>query len=233
MLKFLGIGSAFNVDLGNNSAYILENGELTLIDCGSNVFDKIIKKQLLKGVTTINVVITHLHPDHVGSLGDLLYYCKYIINNPCTVYVPARMGLENLLDLMGVYSVNYNIQHLNEQEENQIGALTFVPVEVKHYPNMVCFGYEISDGKNRLYYSGDTYEFPEELVDKLSEGYFDRIYQDVSTINFEGNPHLYFGDLKTIVPKNLRDKIFCMHLDNKFDRYSALHAGFKVVAIEK
>jgi hypothetical protein len=34
MLKFSGIGSAFNPALGNSNAYIRNNTSLLLIDCG-------------------------------------------------------------------------------------------------------------------------------------------------------------------------------------------------------
>lgn len=47
MLKFLGRGSAFNTEEGNTSAYIKENRTLFLIDCGSNIFERIMFKDLL------------------------------------------------------------------------------------------------------------------------------------------------------------------------------------------
>ena len=73
MLDFLGLGSAFNTDLGNTSAYIKKNTSLLLIDCGSTVFSKLHRIGLLDGVSDIYVIITHTHADHIGSLSDLIF----------------------------------------------------------------------------------------------------------------------------------------------------------------
>ena len=76
-LKFLGRGSAFNVEEGNTSAYYKSKNDMLLIDCGSDVFKKIVKKHLLDNVYDLYIAITHSHPDHIGSLGDLIFYCYY------------------------------------------------------------------------------------------------------------------------------------------------------------
>ena len=77
VLNFLGRGSAFNINEGNTSAYFYSNGELFLIDCGESVFEKIIRNYLLDNIKAINILITHTHGDHVGSLGSLILYCFY------------------------------------------------------------------------------------------------------------------------------------------------------------
>jgi len=68
MLKFIGIGSAFNTKLGNTSAYIKQNGVLLLIDCGELTFDRILKMNLLDDVNEVHIAVIHTHPDHIGSL---------------------------------------------------------------------------------------------------------------------------------------------------------------------
>ena len=78
MLKFIGIGSAFNTKLGNTSAYIKENGVLLLLDCGELTFDRILNMNLLDDVNEVHVAVTHCHPDHIGSLGSFIFYCHFI-----------------------------------------------------------------------------------------------------------------------------------------------------------
>lgn len=73
-LSFLGRGSAFNPKEGNNSAYFISDNQLFLIDCGENIFGKILENKLLDNIETINLMITHTHSDHVGSLGSLVNY---------------------------------------------------------------------------------------------------------------------------------------------------------------
>ncbi|WAH38331.1 MBL fold metallo-hydrolase [Alicyclobacillus dauci] len=77
MLNFVGCGSAFNTALGNNSAYMKFDDTLFMIDCGSANFGRIKRANLLDGIKHIDVLITHLHPDHIGSLGDLIFYTYY------------------------------------------------------------------------------------------------------------------------------------------------------------
>ena len=87
-LLFLGRGAAFNPKEGNTSAYFLENNQLFLIDCGESVFERIINKKILNNIETINVIITHTHSDHVGSLGSLISYSYYKLHKPINIIVP-------------------------------------------------------------------------------------------------------------------------------------------------
>lgn len=70
-LQFLGRGASFNPKEGNNSAYFIENRQLFLIDCGESIFERLVENGLLEDVDAINLMITHTHSDHVGSLGTL------------------------------------------------------------------------------------------------------------------------------------------------------------------
>ncbi len=47
-LNFIGNGSCFNTDFGNNSAYYIdkEKKSLLLIDCGETVFERLMKECL-------------------------------------------------------------------------------------------------------------------------------------------------------------------------------------------
>ena len=114
MLDFLGLGSAFNTDLGNTSAYIKKNTSLLLIDCGSTVFSKLHRIGLLDGVSDIYVIITHTHADHIGSLSDLIFYSQYILNQRPTLFFPYRELLDTILRCMGVKSEFYNIIDTNK-----------------------------------------------------------------------------------------------------------------------
>ena len=59
MLKFLGVGSCFNTDMGNTSAYYIEDNKLTLIDCGESAFESIVNRRLLDGIRKVDIYITH------------------------------------------------------------------------------------------------------------------------------------------------------------------------------
>ena len=73
-LNFLGIGSAFNPVLDNTGAFFTDNGDFYLIDCGESTFKKIWNMEEMIQSRNIFILITHLHCDHVGSLGSLISY---------------------------------------------------------------------------------------------------------------------------------------------------------------
>jgi len=85
LLEFISTGSAFNAALGNNSAYYKAGKSLVLFDCGGSVFGTMVRGGLLSGVADIMVVITHTHPDHVGSLGDLILYNHHQLSARMTI----------------------------------------------------------------------------------------------------------------------------------------------------
>lgn len=107
MLNFIGRGSAFNTKEGNNSTFIKNENHLLLVDCGSDVFSRIMELNLLQNVEEIDVIITHLHPDHFGSLGDLIFYSYFGIGEgklPTLTVHHYSDKLEEILENMGVYS---------------------------------------------------------------------------------------------------------------------------------
>ncbi len=56
VLNFIGNGSCFNTDYGNNSAYYMdkEKQSLLLIDCGESVFERIKAECLGFDISKIN-----------------------------------------------------------------------------------------------------------------------------------------------------------------------------------
>ena len=76
-IDFLGIGSAWNINEDNTSAYIKKDSRMILIDCGESIARKIIKEDLLFDINELYILISHTHSDHIGSIGTLLFYSKY------------------------------------------------------------------------------------------------------------------------------------------------------------
>ena len=72
LLTFLGNDSGFGDR--NNSAYLKYKNELFIIDCGFTVFNEVKNKFDFTKYKNINVIITHLHNDHGGSLSQFILY---------------------------------------------------------------------------------------------------------------------------------------------------------------
>ena len=66
-LHWLGTGGGLNVALGNTSFTLRANSARTLlVDCGFTVPGRLMELNEIESVT--DVLITHLHADHIGGL---------------------------------------------------------------------------------------------------------------------------------------------------------------------
>lgn len=253
-LKFLGRGSAFNVKEGNTSAYIKEDGELLLIDCGSNIFEKIISKNLLKGVSRVYVAITHRHPDHIGSLGDLIFFCYYVLNIKVSIFeTEEKRKIIKYLRMNGIGDELYNffnipifnrtvdlnaVQtshcHMQKEDGMHMNGVDHIEkdrfVEFDDYSKFKCYGYKIFRGVIGYYYSGDCNQ-----IDFHTLNYFDKYYVDTSIYNEFGSAHYNIEELKNDCKKyNIdKNKIYCMHINHDDVITRAKEIGFNVVEVEK
>ena len=226
-LKFLGRGSAFNTKEGNASAYIKQDNHLLLIDCGEDIFERIMKANLLDGIGRVDVLITHLNSDHVGSLSSLIYYCYYIKKFKVNVYFPTS-ELKDLLKLMG-HDGEYKFIELKENEIfNIVRDLDIIPLKTNHITGMSCYGYYIYTRFSNIYYSGDSSVFE---MDCFDLSVYDEIYQDTCSADYEGNVHLSLKKLCEAVPIEYRNKVYCMHIDKDELIDKAKAEGFNVVEL--
>lgn len=228
-LKFIGRGSAFNVKEGNNSAYIKKDKEFILIDCGEGVFQRIIENNLLEDINNVEVLITHLNADHVGSLSTLIFYCYYMKKITPIIYYPSK-DIKELLKLMG-HDKEYILKKAEVNITFSISNLKFKFIPIAHMRAMDCYALNISDEDKRIYYSGDSNEIPKEVLDQLEK--IDELYQDTCMAEYEGNVHLSLRKLSELIPVYYRSKVYCMHIDNNELIERAKNKGFNVVEVMK
>lgn len=231
MLNFIGSGSAFNNKLGNNGAYIKKNNVLFMIDCGSSTFQRVLEYGLLDDVEKVAVLITHTHPDHVGSLGDLAFYTYYMKKIKLTIYANCDHSIGSTLQNMGINDDIYELIEFKEGTIFKYGkfSILFSPVKVVHVEELSCFGYLVIYDGESCYYSGDSNMIPEDVLEVQIRGEFDYFYQDTSKADYEGNVHLSLKKLSELIPPEYRENVYCMHLDGGFSRQEAYGLGFNVV----
>ena len=199
-LIFLGSDSGFGAK--NNSAYYETDNTLVIIDCGFTVFNIIKEKFDLKKYDSIEVIITHLHNDHAGSLGQLILYSWFVFHKKITVISRCK-HIKKYLKITGATDGAYDIKHSTPN-------LKFI--KTKHVKNMDCYGFILTLDNESIIYTGDTSTL------KPFEPYFSQIsklYVDVSAFN--GGVHLYIDEILPVLD-NLKSKgisIFLMHIDNR------------------
>ncbi len=227
-LNFIGTGSAFNYNLGNNSAFIKRGSTMLLIDCGGSVFHTLGKLKLFHDINRLYVAITHLHPDHVGSLGDLIFYTYYAYQFKTTLIYPDPPSLINLLASMGVTEEFYDFLTISNTKEVKISDINIKYLIQDHSSTLKSFAYILELAGTKIYYSGDAKSIPDIILQQLSTNEIDYFYQD--TCSYEGDqiPHLSLNKLADYIPANLRHKVYCMHIDESFDITKAQSLGFKI-----
>lgn len=224
-ITFLGIGAAFNPAMDNANACFTHAGEFFLLDCGESTFGRIWDLPQLKEAKQVSVIVTHLHCDHIGSLGSLISYCRYVLGKPIMVVHPLETVVQ-LLDLMGIERANYTY-HTHYPAHD---GISFEPVEVKHVPNMRCFGYIVTTPHETFYYSGDSTAIPQVVLDRFHAGTIDHIYQDTSLESSDHPTHGTLADLERLFTPEQRNRVHCIHLDSDF-RSIVLDKGFGEVRL--
>lgn len=199
MLKFLGSDAGFGEK--NNSAYYETDDEIYIIDCGFTVFQEIKKNIDFSKYKKINIIITHLHNDHAGSLSQVILLAWFVYNKKVTVISKCE-NIEKYLEITGTTREAYNV-------ESELDNLKFI--KTKHVEELDCYGFEwFIDGK-KIVYTGDTYTL-EPYRESLKNA--DELYVDISK---NGGVHLKLEDcyeqLKSI--KQNGTIVILMHIDDK------------------
>ena len=236
-LQFLGRGAAFNPKEGNNSAYFIENNQLFLIDCGESIFERLVENGLLEGIDAINLMITHTHSDHIGSLGTLAMYSYYTLRKPLNIIMKKEAkhlpNVKKILEGFGCTPAMYSYVDEEQYDNRFVSFQGLRYIETSHCDELSCYGLLFTTSNGLVYYSGDTREI-ENVKSLIASGQnIDKLYIDTTTANFPGNVHLYIGILQEQIPEEFKSKVYCMHVNNDQCIEEAKNAGFNVFETQK
>ena len=222
ILKFLGVGNAFSNKSSNTSAYFVQEDELFLLDCGESVFHEFKKLDLKNKKFTI--LLTHFHSDHTGSLGSLVFYLRNngVDKENIRVFHPETIKIKNLLDLFDLWEDCTLIDNLQYAFNNKIEFF-----KQRHYKSF-SYGYLIKLNNKTIYFSGDTCEVNEKVLEKFLKSEIDELYID-TCLNDSFGYHLTLDALMEIFPIEYRHKIYCMHLPDELNDDKILKNNFNIV----
>jgi len=198
-LTFIGKDSGFGKN--NTSAYLEIENNLYIIDCGCTVFNKLKEKFNFNRYNSINIIITHLHNDHAGSLSQLLLYLWFVYNKKAIVISKCK-HISEYLRITGVPDNSYELKiNMNNLEF----------IETTHTEYLDSYGFKANFNDKTILYTGDTNTI-EPFLPYIS--ITDELYIDVSK---NGGAHLKIDDILEILIKikNTGTNIFLMHMDDE------------------
>lgn len=207
VLHFLGNDSGFGQK--NTSAYAFLGNRLLLIDCGYTVMSQLQNKNLLEDISGIDVIITHLHPDHAGSLGQLALYSYFTFKRPINI-ITACSEIDTFLRITGVPRYCQIPGFPEERYTRNNDFVTLIPTE--HCgEELDCYGFSAKINGRHVVYTGDTSTLTP-FLSYLEEG--TQLFVDASTV---GGVHLKLEDnlplLNELTQKDV--EVYLMHLDNE------------------
>lgn len=211
-LTFLGSDSGFGDN--NNSAYIELENKLIIIDCGITVFNTLKRKFDFTKYNDIEIIITHLHNDHAGSLSQLILYLWYIYNIKAKV-ISACKNIKEYLRITGTPDEAYTLTNTGTN-------IQFI--ETEHVKEIDCYGFLLKVDNKTIIYTGDT----KTLVPFLP--YMDdadELYVDVSK---NGGVHLKIDDIMQDLRniKHNKTNVYLMHIDDRTYVYEKCNGEFEI-----
>lgn len=227
-LRFIGTGGCFSKKNINNAAYLNENGHLILFDCGETIFHQILKEDIInESINRIDIIITHFHADHVGSLGSLIFFTRFKKVKDVNVIFPDVKMLNTFLDISGIDRNLYYGRKPSDMEYflKEYAQLHGDVVNDEIIP-MPSFGYHLKFKEYNFFYSGDTCIINEDIVNKFNNNEIDYIYHEVSNDGYKA--HMDIDVLASALKKN-RDRVYCMHLGDSMDLEKIKKYGFRSV----
>lgn len=196
-LTFLGGDSGFGEN--NNSAFYVMGSKLILIDCGFAILNKV--KNILSEFDEIDVIITHLHNDHAGTLSQLIMYVYFVLGKTVNVISKCER-ISDYLDITGTPKGSYNIYNSTEYVEL---------IKTEHVKELDSYGMNLKLNNKNIVYTGDTNNL-ETFIPYIKSA--DELYVDVSK---SSNVHLIISEVMDKLDDihNNGTEVFLMHVDDK------------------
>lgn len=213
-LHFLGTDAGFGKK--NTSAWLVSpDNRLILIDCGATVFTELKESGLLEHKWAgIDVIVTHLHLDHVGSLSQLGLYLYFVKKNPFNIISKCK-DIDTFLSITDMKKDDSvpGFPEVRYTRENRYNV-EFIPAPHSNAIDSYGFfmpGFE--KGEKGFVYTGDTMSL-DTFLPYLEKEKVETLYTDASK---DGGVHLKLEDnmnlLKELMKEGIQIKV--MHMDDR------------------
>ncbi len=239
-LQWNGTGAAINAELGQTSFTISGEGDNgLLVDCGGTVPGRLQQLGELDRIT--DVLITHMHADHIGGLESLAYHAYYVQQRmeegQLRLHLATEAFRERLWEhcLKGAmeHAVDFSLEPAIAGLDTYFDVHVGTTVQVQGIPEVCLFpavhvgtlenyGLRIGD---RVYYSGDTIETPTSLDFELI--FHDHQFRAVT----EPGVHVAYQELLDAIPREDRKRVHLVHSGLAVDPEEPVRDGFAGIVL--
>lgn len=221
-LHFLGTDAGFGKK--NTSAWLVSpDNRLVLIDCGATVFTELLESGLLDNDWAgIDVIVTHLHLDHVGSLSQLGLYMYFEKNKAINVISKCK-DIDTFLTITDMKR-DLSIPGYPEERYTRENRYNIEFIPASHTIGIDSYGFympSFEEGGKGIVYTGDTMSL-DTFLPFLVNDKVDTLYMDASK---KGGNHLKLADNMNLLNELMKDgiKIKVMHIDDKLAIQVLIH----------
>ena len=191
-IQFLGTGGAFDYQYNNSAAIVNCRGQKILIDCGHSIYPAIRKQNAMDDIQ--QVLITHTHDDHIGSLSTLAAHLQIFGQRKLVLLWPEEHFLKELKKLFE-YTLQDVGKYLDFKPIDEVEGVHYINTYGQHTENMQSYAYYFEEDGKRIVYSGDLGDCEPlfKSLDKLQE-MDTMVFHDI-TFNKLAKAHAYYKDL--------------------------------------
>lgn len=244
-LTFLGTGGAFTdfrVNYHNNALITVAPNRHVLIDCGGTAVQSL--KELEIPVSEVNdVIITHMHGDHVGGLEQLIWERTYTppFFRHTNVYTPSNL-VKDLTQFLDPMLRDFNgpdgnprtdwegtLATIHGQNRIRVGDGSFRLVPVPHVIGKNSYGVLIRNGNEDYFFTSDALFDPTcQMWNNVCDPTI--VFHDCTFgKKYPGTVHTHYEDLVTL-PAEEKIRIVLMHHTSVPDGIDPVADGFLGVA---
>ena len=251
-LFFIGTGTAFTkTDFQTNLLVIKGNTHL-LIDCGTLCSYAIVNEYKTPLRNIKNLLITHPHADHIGSLEEFALSGMYITKEKPTIVINKKLKKKLWKESLrgGLQFSENGVMHFEdyfvqvepvlmqkkpfEMYECNFGGINLKLFRTRHVTSrpdslknsQISYGIIFDE---RILFTGDT-QFNKPQFTYLIEKYqIETIFHDCDVQGFSGGVHATYEQL-CIIPDRIKEKTYLCHYSKQLKEETAKKDNFAGLA---
>jgi ribonuclease BN (tRNA processing enzyme) len=214
----LGVNGAFTKYYHNNYVFQLGNNRKLLVDAGTTLRNSL-PESGFKETDITDIIITHLHSDHVGGLEEFAQRCKWIYNHRPNLLIRKDLagGLSQILSsglcTDGLKLSDYfNIQYVDYKFLIEDYRIDLIYTDNLHAENMLSMGLKITDiqEKKNVIFTSDIAKHEKAEFDEYIDQNTTALLHDISLV--PNAVHSYIDDVIEYYKDKIElNYIFGMH----------------------